>query len=57
MSLMAELGEGPPPQKTNSMLPSAPKHFSQHNQPMAHNRFNQPPPNPMVSFASLLTLT
>lgn len=51
MSLMAELGEGPPPQKTNSMMPSAPKQFNPPNQPMSHSRFNQPPPNPMVSFA------
>ena len=51
MSLMAELGEGPPPAKSNSMLPSGPKHYHHHqNHHMSHqSRFNQPPPNPMVS--------
>lgn len=53
MSLMAELGEGPPPKQNTSMMPA------QHRPPFHHNhhhgghhmqsRFNNPPPNPMVS--------
>lgn len=52
MSLMAELGEGPPPQKSNnSMLPTNRPPLHQ-NQPHVQNRFNQPPPNPMGGFNS-----
>ncbi|WAQ96888.1 SF01-like protein [Mya arenaria] len=47
MSLMAELGEGPPPPKQNTgshyrqQMPQSQPHIS---------RFNQPPPNPMGGF-------
>lgn len=48
MSLMAELGEGPPPAKqNNSMLPAQRPPLQQ--QPPIQSRFSQPPPNPMVS--------
>lgn len=51
---MAELGEGPPPQKSNnSMLPTNRPPLQQHNQHHVQSRFNQPPPNPMVSWKSL----
>lgn len=54
LSLMAELGEGPPPQKpNNSMLPTTrPPMQQQHHQqpPQVQSRFNQPPPNPMGGF-------
>lgn len=42
MSLMAELGEGPPPPKSQTQPTQAVQSF--------RPSFSQPPPNPMVNF-------